>query len=273
MRKIVLSLLQPPYHLDLPLSMYKIQYASDLHLEFPDNVHFLKTHPIRPVGEILLLAGDIMPLNQLSLHMDFIHNLSKIFHTVYWIGGNHEFYQNDIGNHPGKFKEKILPNVFFLNNEVIDLGPSRILCTTLWSEISVLNSFAIKRNLADFTYITNHGHPLRIHDYNDMHHESLSFLESELKGENSWKKTLIVSHHVPTMMHYPEKYAGSFLNEAFGSKQDHLIMRYQPEFWIFGHHHVNTPSFQIGNTQLLTNQLGYVSLKEQTGFSDKTITL
>ena len=37
----------------------KIQYASDLHLEFADNWRYLKENPLQVTGEILVMAGDI----------------------------------------------------------------------------------------------------------------------------------------------------------------------------------------------------------------------
>ena len=36
----------------------KIQYASDIHLEFSDNLRFVKGMPFDVVGDILILAGD-----------------------------------------------------------------------------------------------------------------------------------------------------------------------------------------------------------------------
>ena len=37
----------------------KIQYASDLHLEFAENRNFIEAGGIEPVGEVLVLSGDV----------------------------------------------------------------------------------------------------------------------------------------------------------------------------------------------------------------------
>lgn len=41
----------------------RIQYMSDLHLEFQENSIFLKQNEMPVTGEVLVLAGDIFYLN------------------------------------------------------------------------------------------------------------------------------------------------------------------------------------------------------------------
>ena len=45
----------------------KIQFASDLHLELMDNSRYLKEHPFQVTGDVLLLAGDTIYIEQVHL--------------------------------------------------------------------------------------------------------------------------------------------------------------------------------------------------------------
>lgn len=56
------------------------------------------------------------------------------------------------------------------------------------------------------------------------------------------------------------------LNEAFAVELHDLIETSDIACWGYGYHHNNTPEFTIGNTKLITNQLGYVQLNEHRLF-------
>ncbi|MCH7535794.1 MAG: metallophosphoesterase, partial [Bacteroidetes bacterium] len=133
--------------------MSKIQYCSDLHLEFPENAMFLKEHTIEAAGDILILAGDIIPFAMMDKFDWFFDDVSKRFKQVYWIPGNHEYYYSDINQRTGSFCEEICSNVFLLNNRVIEMEDTRLVFSTLWSKLTEVNQWNIMQQLSDFRVI------------------------------------------------------------------------------------------------------------------------
>src|SRR5690606_14966360 len=135
----------------------KIQYCSDLHLEFPENKNFLLEKPIKPKAEILILAGDIVPFAVIDKHQDFFDYMSENFKYTFWIPGNHEYYYSDINNRIGSFEEKIRENVFLLNNVVKEMDGIDFIFSTMWTRISSGRQFLIQQSLSDFKVIKNNS--------------------------------------------------------------------------------------------------------------------
>jgi predicted phosphohydrolase len=248
----------------------KIQIASDLHLEFPENKLYLKDNPIIPNAKILVLLGDIVPFYQIKKHNDFFNYISKNFETTYWIPGNHEYYHSDISIKSGVFFEKIKKNIFLVNNSVVHIDNSKLIFSTLWTKLSVENEWYIERNMSDFSQIRNNGKRLSSQAYNLLHEQCIDFISSEINNTN--EDVYVFTHHVPTYLNYPPEYKGSQLNEGFAVELYDFIEKSNIKFWSYGHHHSNTSKFLIGNTWLITNQLGYVQYNEHKSFiHDKLI--
>lgn len=248
----------------------KLQYCSDLHLEFKENKSFLTNNPIQPSGEILLLAGDVVPFALKDKHNDFFDFVSANYESVFWVPGNHEYYHYDLGEVKNPLYEKIRENVFLVNNQTLPYKGVNLIFSTLWSAISPQHEWDVQQSVSDFTVIKLQGKKFTTADFNTLHQTDCAYLKTALNANNS-KTNIVVTHHVPTFLNYPEQYKNSKINEAFATELYDFILHSNAAYWIYGHHHSNTPEFTIGNTIMLTNQLGYVQQQEQKGFKVNSI--
>ena len=239
-----------------------IQYCSDIHLEFAQNSLYLHNNPIKPVGDILILAGDITYWGKEHFKHSFFDYVSESFKAVYYVPGNHEFYSGkDLRMLDNCVYEGIRENVFLVNNNVVTVEDVDILFTVLWSNIPDSKSLIVEHGVSDFHQIKYHGNKLDYRTFNTLHKRSLEFLNKSIFESKSEKK-VIATHHIPTQICNPEQYRTSNINSAFVSEQYSLIHDWDVDYWIYGHHHANVPEISINGTKLVTNQLGYVHLGE-----------
>ncbi len=245
----------------------KIQYASDLHLEFSDNSRFLKENPLKAVGDILVLAGDIGYIgdDNYSKH-PFWDWASENYKQVIVIPGNHEFYKLfDIDKLYNGWEIEIRHNVRCYYNAVIPLSKDiDLIATTLWAKISLGDAFYTESVISDFKRIRNGSEPLDWSRFNDEHFRCAKFLQDSVNRSKA-KHIIVATHHVPSFQLMSDEFKGSKANGAFTVEMGDFIVDSPINYWIYGHSHRNIDK-SIGNTQCICNQLGYVFANEHHSF-------
>lgn len=246
-----------------------IQYASDLHLEFAENRAFINNGGILPVGDILVLAGDILYLGDKKLlDQSFFDWCASNYSQTFIVPGNHEFYKGyDIAQTIKDFEFECRPNVHYLNNKSIVIGDTELFFTTLWTRINPIYLYAIERGMNDFRCCILNGKRFCANDVNSLHETSVNWLQQALESSSAAHK-IVVTHHCPTMQAQFNGYPGSALNSAFQVDLDSFIEVSNADYWIYGHtHYAGGSGETIGKTKLLCNQLGYVAFGENDSFS------
>lgn len=245
----------------------KIQFASDLHLEFSDNWRFLRENPLQAAGDILVLAGDIGYLgDQNYLTHPFWDWVSENYRQVLVVLGNHEFYKfYDLSTMKDGLVGEIRHNVHYYYNKVVIIDDVDFVLSTLWSHIEDNNAASCERCVTDFRRIMYGEEVLTYKDFNLEHKKCLDFIKDAVVNSKSRTK-IVVTHHVPSYQLCAPEFEGSTLNGAFTVELEDYIMTSGIDYWIYGHSHRNINK-TIGKTQCVSNQLGYVFADEHHTFN------
>ena len=129
------------------------------------------------------------------------------------------------------------------------------------------NAYMTERGVNDFYRIKYNGYRLSSDDFNHEHERCLQFVHQAVE-ESGAKRKIVFTYQVPAQLCTAPEFRDSFIKGAFTVELGDYIAISGIDYWIYGHSHRNIDA-QIGNTQILSNQLGYVSYGEhlRNGFS------
>ncbi len=243
----------------------KIQYASDLHLEFHENASYVKHNPLPVTGEVLVLAGDVLYLGKdYTVHPFWDWCAENYKQTIVCLG-NHEFYKYyDLSSMEDDTDIEIRPNVHAYYNKVVHMDDVDFIVSTLWSHIPINQAAYTERYLTDFRRILYGEDIITFIEFNKEHKRCLSFIKDAV-AKSAAKKKVVITHHVPSFRMQDPKFADSHANGGFTVELEEYIKESGIDYWIYGHSHYNV-DVQIGSTWCISNQLGYVFHDENKTF-------
>lgn len=279
-------------------SLNILRYVSDLHLELRPSVHHPKLVNLWEIKKqpgdkyYLALLGDIGNPYQKNL-IDFLSLISPKYDRIFYIPGNHEYY--NLGKNGAspllktkkEFEKKLeeicnqFNNISVLNNQVYQLDGIKIIGSTLWSQVSDENQKYISYAINDYRLIRkekaensveedSHLPCVTVSDTNQWNKESIDFINNEIMIATD--PCIVLTHHAPLFSdakskHYTAdpKYLDSPNDEAFHNNLLHLLKK-PVVAWLYGHTHYAS-KFEINGVIVATNQLGYSNEEKSIKFN------
>jgi predicted phosphohydrolase len=234
--------------------MTTIQIASDLHIEYKNNLVPNPLDFITPSADVLVLAGDIGSFYKLNQLTEFLEALCSHFQVVLYVPGNHEWY-TVLGQDPLSWDalekrmykiESIIPNLYILDKSSVRIGDICIAGCTLWSQPEChVPPFIVR------------VHGMRTKEYQDKHTEDLSYLKNIMKycKKNDYR-LLVITHHPPSLKVLEgAKKRKKFLS-LYATDLDYLLNDEYVHTWVCGHVHTNFDFISALGCRVVGNQKG-----------------
>lgn len=230
--------------------MVSFQLCSDVHINFLTSGEVDPFQFIKPVADILVLAGDLGSIYNSKQMVNFIEKLSPHFKHILYVFGNHEYYivyqikeRKSFMTLNSEFKDvtKHISNFHILDRNVFIYENVCFLGCTLWSFITM-------NELPRFVRIYGFNKKR----YNAMYLENVRWLEKNLVRCRDIGYTPVVVTHYPPC---GKTNLTTGVDELYCNDLNYLLSKDQVHTWIFGHTHKNK-DFMVNGTRVVSNQAG-----------------
>ncbi len=249
----------------------KIHILSDLHTELTAFT------PAATDADVVVLAGDI---GGGTGGLDWAAQHARpggafAGKDVVYVAGNHEYYGQSWQSLPGVLRDRQqeigLPALHLLDCDEAIIGGVRFLGCELWTDFELFGGdrhamaeqmAACVTSLTDFTRIRNDGHGnLRPGVVRERHLRHRSWLAGKLREspDGRWRKTVVVTHHLPSMQSVEGRWRLDLASAGFASNLDDIAALVDG-IWIHGHTHASF-DYRIAGCRVVCNPRGYVGMR------------
>ena len=250
----------------------KIQFMSDLHLEF-ENEHTAWEDRLTPPSggaDVLVLAGDI---HVGTKAWEWINKAAKNYKKVFFVYGNHEFYNHDMEQVRSLFPDMLDSNVTVMDNAVEEFEGVNFIGTTLWANMQDIAFYSMNDSRiiydgkgTDFSEYANK--PLALSTVHGMFAANSNFIMNNVKKD---MKNVVITHHAPSFeMINTERYANSAMNTGYATKLVEFMDEGEVNLWISGHTH-GAMDKVINGVRCVSNCRGYVGYESADNFDPNKI--
>jgi len=246
----------------------KFLLASDLHTEFWKGKCPLPSLPNPDEYDVVILAGDIgIGTTGIEWALEYFPMDKEIL----YLAGNHEFYHQDYHQFRIDARKAVEgTRIKLLDPGVVEYDDCVVIGATLWSSL-FLNGYPYQqdwqyeRALSDFRVIKYEGKNFSAENMRTINKRETEFIVTSLGSE---KKTIVVTHFLPSQDCIAPQYLGDNLNPYFCNDLDWIMEENKILDWIMeenkidvwcsGHTHIPYDKTHKSGTRLVCNSYGYL---------------